>query len=298
MTQHTPEYLTTKEVAELLRIKERRLYDLASAGEIPCTRALGKLLFQRSQIEAWLARHGTGATPTTGPMFPRVILGSHDPLLEWALRESGSGLATFFDGSLDGLDRFAQREGIATGLHVYDAESDVWNRPIIIERFTNEYVVLVEWAWRERGLIVPPGNPKKIKTIADLKGLRVIPRQKQAGSQLLLTHLIKKAGVTEKIFSSSHPARTETDAVLAVAEGQVDAAFGLLSVARQYRLEFIPVIRERFDLLVQRSEWFEEPFQRLVKFTHSETFRDKISNLDGYDFSGVWRVHFNARAPY
>lgn len=298
MTQHTPEYLTTKEVAELLRIKERRLYDLASAGEIPCTRALGKLLFQRTQIEAWLARHGTGSAPASGITFPRVILGSYDPLLEWALRESGSGLATFFDGSLDGLDRFANREGIASGVHIYEPEGDDWNRPVISARFANEFVVLVEWAWRQRGLIVPPGNPKNIKGISDLKGKRVVPRQAQAGSQHLLTHLLKKAGLTDEVFAATQPVRSESDAALAVAEEQADAAFGLLSVARQLRLDFVPIISERFDLLVQRSEWFEEPFQRLFEFTNSSAFREKIANADGYDFSGLWRVHFNARAPY
>jgi excisionase family DNA binding protein len=296
MTQHTPEYLTTKEVAQLLRIKERRLYDLASAGEIPCTRALGKLLFQRSQIESWLARHGTA--PATGPIFPRVVLGSHDPLLDWSLRESGSGLATFFDGSLDGLDRLAKHEGIAAGLHVYSPETDTWNRPIIMERFASEYVVLVEWAWRQRGLVVAPGNPLKIRQLRDLRGKRVVPRQEQAGSQLLLEHMLAQAGVDKSDLNLAHPVRSETDSALAVVDGTVDAAFGLLSIARQFRLDFVPVVRERFDLLVQRSEWFEEPFQRLVAFTQTDVFRSKIGSVEGYDFSGLWRVHFNARAPY
>lgn len=298
MTQHTPEYLTTKEVAELLRIKERRLYDLASAGEIPCTRALGKLLFQRTQIEAWLARHGTGAAPVSSITFPRVILGSHDPLLEWALRESGSGLATFFDGSLDGLDRFANREGIASGVHIYAPDRDDWNLPTITERFANEFVVLVEWAWRQRGLVVPPGNPKNIRSVRDLKGKRVVPRQAQSGSQHLLAHLLRKAGLSDEVFAAIQPVRSETDAALAVAEEQADAAFSLLSVARQLRLDFVPIISERFDLLIQRSEWFEEPFQRLLAFTGTDAFREKAGNADGYDFSGLWRVHFNARAPY
>ncbi len=294
MTKHTSEYLTTREVAELLRIKERRLYDLAASGEIPCTRALGKLLFQRSQINAWLASHGTGGVSAPAARLPRVFLGSHDPLLEWTLREAGSGIATFFDGSLDGLDRLARGEGIAAGLHIYDPAADQWNTPVVTERFGSEDVVLVEWAWRQRGFVVPAGNPKKIKGLKDLSGLRVVPRQPQAGSQVLFAHLLAKAGLTEKTIALAHAARTETDAALAVAEGQADAAFGLLSVARQYRLDFVPVIGERFDLLVQRSEWFEEPFQRLVAFVGSKAFRDKTASLEGYDFAGLWRVHFNA----
>ena len=105
-----PEFLTTREVAALLRVKERKVYDLAAAGEIPCRRITGKLLFPKAEIEGWLS--GARPAPTTAAHAPDVVSGSHDPLLDWALRESGSGLASFFDGSLDGLDRLAGNEAI------------------------------------------------------------------------------------------------------------------------------------------------------------------------------------------
>ena len=294
MAEYSGEYLTTKELADLLRIKERKVYDLAASGDIPCTRALGKLLFQRTAIDAWLARHGSGDTGMPA-VIPAVFVGSHDPLLEWSLRESGSGIATFFDGSLDGLDRFEKAEGVATGLHVFDRASGEWNIAAVRERFAGKPVVLVEWAWRERGLIVEPGNPKTIKTINNLKGVRFVPRQKQAGSQVLLEHLVSEAGLDADAVDMIHAARTETDAALAVLEGQADAAFGLLSVARQYRLDFVPVIRERFDLLVWRSEWFEAPFQKFLEVCKSQEFEDRLQGMDGYDASGFGRVHFNGK---
>ncbi|MDA7947580.1 MAG: helix-turn-helix transcriptional regulator [Hyphomicrobiaceae bacterium] len=293
MPELAGEYLTTREVAELLRIKERKVYDLATSGDIPCTRALGKLLFQRTALDAWLARHGSGDMGAPA-VFPTVFLGSHDPLLEWALRESGSGAATYFDGSLDGLDRFADAAGIATGLHIFDRETGAWNVPTISQRFLGKPVVLVEWAWRERGLIVQPDNPKKFGKIADLKGTRIVPRQAQAGSQVLLAHLLKDAGLDGAV-KYTHAARTETDAALAVLDGQADAAFGLLSVAKQYRLDFIPVIRERFDLLVWRSEWFEDPFQKFLELCRSPLLAERVTTLEGYDISGFGKVHFNGK---
>ncbi|MEX0340492.1 MAG: helix-turn-helix domain-containing protein, partial [Arenibacterium sp.] len=48
------DYLTTRELADLLRIGERKVYDLAANGEVPCVRAVGKLLFPRAEITAWL----------------------------------------------------------------------------------------------------------------------------------------------------------------------------------------------------------------------------------------------------
>lgn len=288
-----PEYLTTKELAELLRIKERKVYDLAAAGEVPCSKAMGKLLFPRDAVNAWLAQNSSGVEGLTRAPLPTVFLGSHDPLLEWSLRESGSGIASFFDGSFDGLDRFANAEGIATGLHIFDREAGDWNVPAVRRRFANEPVVLVEWAWRERGLVVAAGNPNKIRTVGDLDGLRVVPRQAEAGSQVLLDHLVAEAGLAPGALQFVRPARTETDAALAVLEGQADAAFGLASVAKQYRLDFVPVVRERFDLLVWRRDWFEEPFQKFLALCRGPVFEEHVRGLTGYDASGLGRVHFN-----
>lgn len=38
------EYLTVRELADLLRLKARKVYDLAASGTVPCSRATGKLL--------------------------------------------------------------------------------------------------------------------------------------------------------------------------------------------------------------------------------------------------------------
>src|SRR5699024_1763142 len=87
-----PAFLTTKEVAELLRVRERKVYEMAAEGEIPCRRVTGKLLFPRAELDVWLS----GGVSTPAEALPEIVAGSHDPLLEWAIRESGSGLATFF----------------------------------------------------------------------------------------------------------------------------------------------------------------------------------------------------------
>ncbi len=293
MSQLASEYLTTKELAELLRIKERKVYDLAATGQVPCSRATGKLLFSRAAIDAWLASKSAGIPPDVAVMRPNVFLGSHDPLLDWALRESGAGLATFFDGSSDGLERFACREGIATGLHLYHPETDTWNEPTVQSRFANAPVVLAEFAWRERGLIVSTQSEPRIRGLSGLKGQRIVPRQTGAGSQKLLEHLLVKEGLASTEIRFITPARTETDAALAVLEGKADATFGLLGVARQYRLTFLPIMRERFDLLVERRAWFEPPMQRFIHFCRSPAFTGKAEELKGYDVSGFGQIHFN-----
>ena len=89
-------------------------------------------------------------------------------------------------------------------------------------------------------------------------------------------------------------ARSEADAALAVADGKGDAALGLACMARQYRLGFVPVLRERFDLAIDRRAYFEPALQRLVNFCRSDACRRKADELGGYDLSGQFQVHFNA----
>ena len=254
---------------------------------------MGKLLFPRSAVHEWLSRSSSGGVPGLPRERPTVLLGSHDPLLEWSVRESRCGLATYIDGSLDGLERYGRGEGLATGLHLYDPKQDAWNTPMVRERLGDQPVALLEWAWRDRGLIVSPKQQTRIRRIADLRGCRLVARQAEAGSQRLFEHLLSGAGLAPGDVEYIAVARSETDAAVFVLDGKADAAFGLLGIARQYRLPFIPIVRERFDLLVDRRCWFEPPLQRLFSFFRSPAFTTRATELQGYDVTGLGRVHFN-----
>jgi excisionase family DNA binding protein len=286
-----PEFLTTREVAALLRVRERKVYELASQGAIPCRRLTGKLLFPRAAVEDWLAG---AAQATARRRAPEVVAGSHDPLLEWALRESGSGLASFFDGSLDGLDRLAAGEAMACGLHVFEPEAGTWNLAHVGARLGEAPVVLIEWARRSRGLLLAPGLDAQVSGVADLRGRRVALRQPKAGGQILFDHLMAEAGLERTDLEVVEPpARTEAEAAAAVASGRADAAPGLEAMARQYRLAFLPLLTERYDVAIERRAYFEPRWQALLGFVRTPTFTEHAAELGGYDLSGHGTVHWN-----
>ena len=289
------EYLTTKEVATLLRIKERKVYELVADNAIPHSRVTGKLLFLRDMVEAWVRRHVEFREGTEGLVErPMVVAGSHDPLLDWALRESGSGLATFFDGSLSGLKRLAEGGAVAAGMHVYEPDREDWNRAHIRERIPAMPVILMEWATRTQGLVLAPGNPQNIASISDLAGRSVIPRQQEAGSRVLLEYLMKRAGLDgTAVTMLDPPARSEADVALAVADGKADAGLAVETVARQYRLDFLPLFRERYDLAVWRRDFFEPPLQKLLSFARTPAFAARAEELGGYDITGLGAVRYN-----
>ena len=281
-----PAYLTTKEVAELLRVKERKVYDLAAADEIPHRRITGKLLFPSAEIRAWI--EGTGAQRATER--PAVLTGSHDPLLDWALRESGSGLATLLNGSLAGLDSFASGGAALAGLHV--PEADGWNLDTVKGQGLDN-CVLIAWAQRARGLLLAPGLEREVTGIGDLAGRRVVMRQPGSGAAALFEQLTERAGLGSDAFTPAGGlARTESDAAAAIAAGEADAALGIEAMARQFHLSFLPLMNENFDLLVDRRAYFTDPVQTLLAFARTDAFRDKAAAMGGYDIGALGTVRW------
>jgi excisionase family DNA binding protein len=292
------DFMTTREVAEYLRIKERRVYELVRQREIPCTRVTGKWLFPKALIDLWLAEHVAGEAPVRPPP---VAAGSQDPLLDWAVKVSGCGLALLPGGSLDGIKRFAQGEAVMAGLHLFDAESGDFNLPALKANlsgpgFAGQGVVLLEWAWRQQGLVVAAGNPRGIAGLADLraKGLTVVRRQDEAGSQLLLAHLLERDGLSlDDLSLAPETARSETDLGLAILEGRAEAGLAVEAAARTLKLGFVPLMRERYDLLLRRRDYFEPPIQGLFAFVRGQAFQQRAAEMGGYDVSGLGTVRYN-----
>lgn len=283
-----PEFLTVPELAELLRVKERKVYDLAASGSVPCTRATGKLLFPESEVRAWIARNQSGHRAPR----PGVFLGSNDPLLEWALRQSQCGLATYLDGSADGLRRFALGEGIATGLHIQNENDDGWNTECVARNHTHDNVVLLAWAQRERGLVYKDGLDRTVSELKDIEGLRVATRQPNSGAARHFDRLVQKAGLRE--FEAVGPYFSEQDAILAVIDGAADVAFGLEFFAHRFGVSFLPVVTERFDVLVDRAAFFDPQFQKFHSFCRSEAFQKHVSTMTGYTINDVGHTRWNA----
>lgn len=289
------EYLTVKELADLLRLKERKVYDLAASGQVPCSKATGKLLFPAGEIRQWIeqAKSGGGVTPGVSAARPRIVLGSHDPLLDWAIRQSRCGLASYYDGSMDGLQRYVRGEGVAAGMHLYDPDTDRWNVPAAVEQATGQNAVLVHFAKRQRGLVYRPTSltPTGLK---DLSGHRFVPRQGESGTDRLFRDLAVRDDLDVSSLRLTAVARTEDEAVESVRRGDADATFGLETVARSYGLEFLPIIQEEFALLVDRSAWFDPPMQSLLGFFATDQFQKRAHAVGGYDTSGQGTVLWNA----
>ena len=289
--------LNVRELAQWLRLKERKVYDLVARNEIPHTRAGAKILFATTEVERWLAARAAGAMPRNAA--PPTIAGSHDPLLEWAVRESRCGLALLTQGSRDGLERIAAGEASAALLHLPNEDLADFNREAADDRLKGRDVALVEWARREQGLLVARGNPRKLRAVTHLarRGVRVMMRQEGSGSRELLERLLAREGVKlSALHGAAHSASTESDLASAIAAGEADAGFGARAAAHLFKLDFVPIAVERLDLAVSRPRWFDPPLQALWRFARSRRFASHAESLSGYDLAHAGEVTWNDQA--
>lgn len=292
----THAYLTTAEVADYLRLKERKVYDLVSQGQIPCSRITGKLLFPRQQIDLWVLSHleGDQAQRLTVPL---VVAGSQDPLLEWAIRESGSDLAMLCQGSGDGVRRLLDGKAMLAGIHLLDATTRRYNEPIALGLSGVRDLLIVRWATRQQGLLIPFDNPLKIAALNDLQrpNVRVAHRQPEAGAARLLSCLLQQAGMDSSAINwAPHPSLSEDDLALSICQGEADVGLGVEAAAHRQQLGFVPLCEEPFDLIMQRRSYFEPAVQRLLAFTQQKRFIHRAAALGGYNINELGKIIYNA----
>jgi putative molybdopterin biosynthesis protein len=298
MIVHMSEFLTTEEAAAYLRISERKLYELIAENAVPCSKVTGRWLFPKAALDRWVMA-GLIAPAALAQPAPPIVGGSHDPLLEWALRESGCGLAYLPEGSEAGLRRLARGEVLAAAIHMHRIEGDdeTANAEAVAHAPGLHDAVVIGLARREQGLLVAPGNPLRLTDIASAAAqrARITLRPEGAGAQLLLLALLARGKLTlDALNVLKPPSPTGSDVAQAVRSGRADCGIATRGVARAAGVDFVPLTWERFDLVLRQRDYFLPAPQALFGFMRQRVFGERAAELDGYDVAATGQVrHIN-----
>ena len=296
------EFLTTSEAADYVRLGERKLYELVTSGAIPCSKVAGKWLFPRHELDRWVL---SGLARPAGMIAadpPPIVGGSQDDLLEWTLRESRSGLATLTEGTARGVERLQRDEVIAAAIHFHsDAVSadspDDANIAAVRAMPGLHDAVLVGLARREQGLLLPPGNPKHLRNLADVlaSGAQMAVRQPGAGAQMLLDVLLTRAGARHKdLHRLEPPCLTGPDLAAAIRAGKADCGIATRAAAKSAGLDFVSLLWENFDLLMRQRSYFRPSIQALIGFLGQKRLKQRAAELSGYDSTPAGQIRFSA----
>jgi excisionase family DNA binding protein len=283
-----PDLLTTDEAATYLRLSERKLYELVATAAVPCSKVTGRWLFPKAALDRWVSAGLLTTAPLAQPA-PPIVGGSHDPLLEWALRESGGGLASLPEGSEAGLRRLAHGEVIVAAIHLHrlqdnNGDDDEANTSAVAHASGLHDAVVIAFARREQGLLTVAGNPLGLRDMAGVAAsrARLALRPQGAGAQLLLLALLARAGLALDQLKSVKPASpTGADIAQAVRAGRADCGIATRAVAQAAGLDFVPLTWERFDLVLRQRSYFLPGPQALLVFMRTAAFRERAAELGG-----------------
>ena len=222
-----------------------------------------------------------------------VVIGSHDmtlDLLGSILHKTHPRLSLSSSnvGSLGGLQALGKSEAHIAGSHLLDEETGEYNIPYVNKLLSSRNVTIINLVHREQGMMVPKGNPKKILGLQDLTrdDISFVNRQRGSGTRMLLDFELKKANIKlEDINGYSREEFTHTGVAASVASGISDVGLGILAAARALNLDFVPLLKERYDLIIPNEYYDSDLLTPLIDIIQDETFKEQIRLLGGYDTS-------------
>ncbi|THB76876.1 MAG: helix-turn-helix domain-containing protein [Desulfobulbaceae bacterium] len=301
------QYLSTREVAQLLHVNEKVVYSLISDKGLPASKVTGKWLFPRHLVEEWLDCYIVNSpvsgnyTLESGRLY---LAGSDDLLLQKALeyynRQSSESIGFFANiGSMGGIKALRQGVCHVAACHLLQDDNEQYNFNFIDQELERS-PVFINFSRRQQGILIAKGNPKQINSVTDLASpdVTIVNRPLSTGTRLLLDYEISKANISsDDIQGYRNEVARHLDAGLAILSQEADAAPAIRPVADLLGLDFLPLRWERFDLVISRDRFFEQAVQKFVNILHDPAFKKMAEGLKGYDLSFSGKMLYPDNAP-
>ncbi|ETT66954.1 helix-turn-helix transcriptional regulator [Paenibacillus sp. FSL H8-0457] len=307
---------TTEEIAKLLKISKLTVYDLIKKGELPSYRVGKQMRVDAADLEAYKQRTRTvpvsnqpvealSPSPIQPPTFtsgnrPIVITG-HDISLDILAKHMEQTIPAIrplrsFVGSLDSLISMYRGESDIVSTHLLDGDTGEYNLPYIRKLLVGSSYVVVNLLSRNAGLYVQPGNPFGLRGWSDLDrpGLRFVNREKGSGARVLLDEQLRLHGINpEQLSGYDHIQTNHLGVATKVATGEADVGVGIEKAASIIgQIDFIPLIQERYDLVILKTTWSQTWIPALLQILQSDTFQKELRSIPGFDVSRTGEVLF------
>jgi len=220
-----------------------------------------------------------------------VIIGSHDitvDILADEIKRRGYNIRISSGnvGSLGGL--MALRKGTChiAGSHLLDTQTGQYNLSYIRRYLKGKHISVFHLVLRDQGLIVTKGNPRAVKGISDLSrgDVTFVNRQAGSGTRVLFDYKLDQQGMEPKsIKGYDHEEFTHMAVAVDILSGAADCGMGIFAAAKALDLDFIPLEREQYDLIIP-TDMLDLPNVRAVLETiQTQDFRKRVESLGGYD---------------
>ncbi|MGA1839322.1 MAG: substrate-binding domain-containing protein [bacterium] len=296
------ELLNTRELAQYLDINEKKIYSLIMEKGLPATKVTGKWLFPKHLVDTWIDNNIQNY-PWMKDKKPEtfnealIITGSNDILLGNILsffQKKNRDILPLYSsiGSMNGINALKKGWCHICAAHILQKEDEEYNISYIKEVFKEEFTI-VNFTYRTQGLIVQVNNPKHIKGIEDLTrpDIRIVNRQSGTGTRLLLEYELEKYRINaQDIQGYDNVCLSHLDVGIEILSGRADIGLGIQAVAQMFGLDFIPLRKERFDLIIRKEIFSDIKIQAFISFLRSKDTIEYGKRFIGYDLTDMGRI--------
>ena len=301
--------LSTQEVAQILHVSKSTIYDLIKKGEIHSYKIGRKVRFTQDDVDAYIARsrhehstrpvknidtHSTLLTPQQDEA-PELIISGQDVVLDILanyLQQEGVHTARTYLNSFEGLLSLYQDNIHVAACHLFDGFD--YNASFVRSLMPGIPAALVNISYRTQGFYVQKGNPKGIKGWSDLgrEDISVLNRRCGSSARILMDTQLKRLGIpASRVKGYDKIMKSHLTMAAAIAAGEADLAIGTERISRQIEdLDFIPLLEERFDLVIKKGLMETEPVKKLVELLSDPSFRKEIEHFSGNDYRDLGKV--------
>lgn len=297
------EMMNTKEVAEYLDIHEKQVYLLIKENKIPCTKITGKWIFPKQLIDEWVHSHALEQIQNIKNRVKRssggiLAAGSNDPVLDILLNRIKqinpmSYIFSTSTGSTSGLKLLDNGFIDVAWSHLYDPETNSYNTPFVKKLCSNREVVILHLFDREIGLIFAPDIKDIIKDFQSIThpDVSFVNRQEGSGIRQLTDFYLSRYTLNpENIKGYTNTKFSHIEIGLAIQSGEANCGIASIAIANFFKLHFIPLTIESFDMIVSKDIFFDKTIQTLINVLHDKDFIGKIKTIGNYNFLDSGRI--------
>lgn len=302
---------TPEEVAKLLRVSKLTVYDLIKKGNLPAYRVGKQMRIDAADLEEYKARAREGHASFSRsipepPLKPNVSASDGRPVVITGQDISLDILAKYMEkttktvrplrayvGSLNSLISMYQGQSDVVSTHLFDGDTGEYNITYIRKILVGFPYVVINLVSRSAGLYVQKGNPKQIHSWADLKkpGITIVNREKGSGARVLLDEQLRLHGISPEQLKGYEAEESNHLGVAGkVSEGQADVGVGIEKAAYIVGVDFVPLIQERYDLVMLKTPQNREWIEVIKDILRSEAFQNELRSIRGYDLSRTGEI--------